>query len=151
MGQDCAQVRIATLSKRYCICVLCNNSINLYSICSAVCTLSGVFHNIIIIIIICIVTCLHYYCVRCTLLVMYSCRYECFKLYAQHCIVYLLQESMLQYQYFHGHYCNIIISDLHALPLIVINNNECRLKISIHINIRLTTWHAEAAFNYSYL
>ena len=50
--QDCAQVRTATLSKRYCICVLCNNSINLYSICSAVCTLSGVFHNIIIIIII---------------------------------------------------------------------------------------------------
>ena len=52
---DCAQVRIATLSKRYCICVLCNNSINLYSICSAVCTLSGVFHNIIIIIIIIII------------------------------------------------------------------------------------------------
>ena len=38
---DCAQVRIATLSKRYSVCVLCNNSINLYSICSAVCTLSG--------------------------------------------------------------------------------------------------------------
>ena len=37
------------------ICVLCNNSINLYSICSAVCTLSGVFHNIIIIIIIIII------------------------------------------------------------------------------------------------
>ena len=52
---DCALVRIATLSKRYCICVLCNNSINLYSICSAVCTLSGVFHNIIIIIIIIII------------------------------------------------------------------------------------------------
>ena len=54
---DCAQVRIATLSKRYCICVLCNNSINLYSICSAVCTLSGVFHNIIIIIIMKVYSC----------------------------------------------------------------------------------------------